>query len=416
VSTGLAADVVATITGNSIIATVPFGTDVSALIPTFATTGASVTVAGTAQVSSVTANNFTSPVTYVVTAADSSFQQYTVTVTVDASSNPAGTYYVNSLLTQTGIMIGIATSGSDVYVLEQVTTTSFALQKVDAAGTITTLATTSASTTLWKDIVVAGNYLFLLQSITTGTTTYSVVRYLLSDPSTPTTLNLPTNTAAKRFATDSEGGIVYMVGTMLAKGIIFFDGDSFTTTTIAKTANVYTALAYRSGYLYGINGSNIYEIPVATLSTTTASPQTSFACPIEVIVPNLIMWVPDTASFFITDRSTSGSMGGGTSNGQIYSYQPTFSSGGGLLSLGSGTLWIRGNSGSGSTETPFATVLPINTPSTDSAAYLYQTAAISYNINDVGYVNLFAGNGTSSGTGYLVKFYDSVFGSSTGGQ
>ncbi len=61
--------------------TVPYGTNVMALVPNITHTGASVSPnTGVAQ-------NFTSPVIYTVTAADSTAQQYTVTVTVGASSN-----------------------------------------------------------------------------------------------------------------------------------------------------------------------------------------------------------------------------------------------------------------------------------------------------------------------------------------
>ena len=64
--------------------TVPFGTDVTQLVATFTTTGASVKVGSTVQVSGTTANDFTSPVTYTVTAADASTQAYVVTVTPGA--------------------------------------------------------------------------------------------------------------------------------------------------------------------------------------------------------------------------------------------------------------------------------------------------------------------------------------------
>ena len=74
---------------HAIDVTVPFGTNVTALVAAFTTTGASVKVGSTVQVSGTTANNFTSPVTYVVTAADSSTQSYTVTVTVQAASTNA---------------------------------------------------------------------------------------------------------------------------------------------------------------------------------------------------------------------------------------------------------------------------------------------------------------------------------------
>lgn len=80
---GVSSDCTATISGSNIDITVPYGTNVTGLITTFATTGQSVTVGGTPQTSGVTTNNFTSPVTYTVTAADSTIQNYTVTVTID---------------------------------------------------------------------------------------------------------------------------------------------------------------------------------------------------------------------------------------------------------------------------------------------------------------------------------------------
>lgn len=66
---------------KTIAVTAPYGTNVSALIAQFTTTGASVKVGSTVQVSGVTPNNFNSPVVYTVRAADSSSVQYTVTLT-----------------------------------------------------------------------------------------------------------------------------------------------------------------------------------------------------------------------------------------------------------------------------------------------------------------------------------------------
>lgn len=63
---------------KTIALTVPYGTDVAALAPTITHTGASVSPASDA------AQDFTNPVTYTVTAADDSMQQYTVTVTAAA--------------------------------------------------------------------------------------------------------------------------------------------------------------------------------------------------------------------------------------------------------------------------------------------------------------------------------------------
>jgi hypothetical protein len=71
---------------HTIAVTVPFGTDVTALVATFAGSGVSVKVGATPQVSGATPNDFTSPVTYTVTAADASTQAYTVTVTAAAAA------------------------------------------------------------------------------------------------------------------------------------------------------------------------------------------------------------------------------------------------------------------------------------------------------------------------------------------
>jgi hypothetical protein len=66
---------------HTIAVTVPYGTSVTNLVATFTTTGQTVKVGSTVQASGVTANNFSSPVTYTVVAADSSTQNYVVTVT-----------------------------------------------------------------------------------------------------------------------------------------------------------------------------------------------------------------------------------------------------------------------------------------------------------------------------------------------
>ena len=83
----LSADVTAAISGTGITATVPYGTDVTALVATYTTTGSSVSVGGTAQTSGTTVNDFSSSVTYTVTAADASTQDYTVTVTAGVAGD-----------------------------------------------------------------------------------------------------------------------------------------------------------------------------------------------------------------------------------------------------------------------------------------------------------------------------------------
>lgn len=85
---GLNPKVTATIneTNKTISATVPYGTSVTNLIATFVTTGSSVKIGDTVQVSGTTANDFTNALIYKVFAADGTTTDYTVTVTVASNS------------------------------------------------------------------------------------------------------------------------------------------------------------------------------------------------------------------------------------------------------------------------------------------------------------------------------------------
>ncbi len=66
---------------------VPFGTNVSNLVARFTITGNSINIAGASQTSGVTGNNFSSPVTYTVVAADGTTKTYEVTVVVGGTDS-----------------------------------------------------------------------------------------------------------------------------------------------------------------------------------------------------------------------------------------------------------------------------------------------------------------------------------------
>ena len=105
------------ISGTNIAVTVPYGTDVTNLVASFTTTGASVSVGATAQVSGATANDFTNPVTYTVTATDSSTQDYTVTVTIAPAAPVVNTPVDGSLTNDsTPAISGAAPANSTVNV------------------------------------------------------------------------------------------------------------------------------------------------------------------------------------------------------------------------------------------------------------------------------------------------------------
>ena len=84
IATGEAAVIDAT--AKTIAIEMPFGTIVTALKPTFTISNyATIKVGATAQVSGVTANDFTNPVTYAVTSEDGkTVSEWVVTVTVAA--------------------------------------------------------------------------------------------------------------------------------------------------------------------------------------------------------------------------------------------------------------------------------------------------------------------------------------------
>ena len=82
----LSSDVAGTIdsTHHTVSLTVPYGTDVTSLIATFTLSqGATAKVGDISQVSGTTSNDFTSSVTYTVTAEDNSTQEWIVTITID---------------------------------------------------------------------------------------------------------------------------------------------------------------------------------------------------------------------------------------------------------------------------------------------------------------------------------------------
>ncbi|MBE0614590.1 MAG: DUF3494 domain-containing protein, partial [Burkholderiales bacterium] len=131
---------------KTVAVTVPFGTDVTALAATFTTTGANVKVGTAVQVSTTTANNFTAPVAYLVTAADGSTATYAVTVSVAANSAKAITAYSfvgypgsAGTISEAGKTIAVTVpTGTDVSALIAAFTSTGANVKVGAAVQVST--------------------------------------------------------------------------------------------------------------------------------------------------------------------------------------------------------------------------------------------------------------------------------------
>ncbi len=91
------------ITGTDIMVTVLIGKDVTSLSAVFTISGETIVIGTTPQISGTTVNDFTTPITYTVAAADGSTQDYTVTMAFAAGVD----YIVTSpVFPATGILDG----------------------------------------------------------------------------------------------------------------------------------------------------------------------------------------------------------------------------------------------------------------------------------------------------------------------
>lgn len=98
-------------TAKTIAVSLPNGKDVTALVATFATTGTSVKIGTTPQVSGTTANDFTSLTkTYTVTAADATTQNYVVTITYTGGTWTKMTDF-GGLARKEAVSFGFSTTG-----------------------------------------------------------------------------------------------------------------------------------------------------------------------------------------------------------------------------------------------------------------------------------------------------------------
>jgi hypothetical protein len=136
-------------TAKTISVTVANATSVTALRAIFTTTGASVKVGTLEQVSGTTPNNFTSPVAYIVTAANASAVTYTVTVHEAALGSAAVnlltagdfTILANTAVTYNGTAAASAVTG-DVGISPAAASyiTGFSVFAVDAKNDFATAA------------------------------------------------------------------------------------------------------------------------------------------------------------------------------------------------------------------------------------------------------------------------------------
>ncbi len=136
-------------TAKTISVTVPNATPVGALVATFTTTGASVKVGTTTQVSGTTPNTFTIPLVYTITATDASQVTYAVTVHQAAAGGVAVnlltagdfTILANTAVTYNGTAAASAVTG-DVGISPAAASyiTGFSIFAVDSTNDFATAA------------------------------------------------------------------------------------------------------------------------------------------------------------------------------------------------------------------------------------------------------------------------------------
>ena len=176
----LTADATATyndVSGKWVVGPLPAGTNVTALVATFALSPlATAKIGGVAQVSGTTANNFTSDVVYVVTAEDGSTANYTISVSVTVSSSAkdisafalmVGSTLKSAAITDTAIALTVP-YGTAVNAL----VASFTLSHATAVARVG--ATTQVSATTANDFTAPVSYVVTAQDNSTKTYTVTV--------------------------------------------------------------------------------------------------------------------------------------------------------------------------------------------------------------------------------------------------
>ena len=250
---------------GTIAVTVPFGTAVTALAATFTSTGASVKVGSTVQTSGTTTNNFTNPVTYIVTAADGSTHNYVVTVTIAPPDPPNITTNPSSVT-----VIGPATATFTV-AATGVSTLQYQWQKNNVtisgatSSSYTTPATTASDNGSAFRCVVTNSGVSSTSTSATLTVQYTVT-YNSNVSSSGTAPATSYSTANSNVTVAANSG-------NLARTAFFFDGwntqaNGFGTTYTAGSGTINNitsnVVLYAKWVIHDIDGNVYHAIQIGS--------------------------------------------------------------------------------------------------------------------------------------------------------
>jgi hypothetical protein len=238
-------------TAKTIAVTTPYGTDVTALVAAFNTTGQSVKVGSTTQVNGVTANDFTNTVAYTVTAADGTTATYNVVVAVAASSAKAIIAYslagVPGIINETAKTIAVTLpNGTDV--------TSLIASFTITGQNLSVGTTTQASGTTANDFSSAVTY-------TVTAADSSTVNYIVT-----VTVALSSAKAITAYSLDGVGGTISESGKTIAVTMPY--GTDVTKLTATFTM---TGQSISVGSTAQVSGTTVNDFSSLVQYTVTAA-------------------------------------------------------------------------------------------------------------------------------------------------
>jgi hypothetical protein len=253
-------------TGKTISINMPFGTDMTALVATYTTTGALVDVGLTPQTSAITTNDFSADVVYTVTAADSTTATYTATATVAPADAKAITSFsvngaagtINELA---GTILVPITAGTDVTNLVATFTTTGT--SVDVGGLVQQESGVTAND-------FTNPVIYRVYDSSNSFVEYAVT---LAQTSGPMAVNLG---SAANFVILAKSG-VSTTGTTAVTGDIGLSPAAATFVTgfnlIADSTNTFATSSIVTGSIYAAD----YADPTpATMTTAVADMQTAY--------------------------------------------------------------------------------------------------------------------------------------------
>ncbi len=272
------------ISGTDIAVTVPFGTNVTALVPTIVLSG------GTVSPLSGVAQDFTGPVTYTVTATDETFQVYMVTVSFVAPS---------TIATVTSLTYTISNSGT---ANETITNVSFGISRT----TFLAALTKGQVDQTWDDSAIADPVVTDNTLVVTAQDGVTTVTYTVTINAAP----LSTTKAITAFSFSSGTGVInessHTITVNVPNGTdVTALVATFTTTgagvSISEISQVSATTAddFTTSKTYRVTAANgtaqDYIVTVTILEATQISPDNSGAATVDSTTPQVVITNPTQA-------------------------------------------------------------------------------------------------------------------------